>query len=216
MNEIARLQKLAGLLLESEQPIEEISFARGHASTATQASISARMLNNDYVYGHGDFWNQMKALGATENGDFNLDTQMNDQIENAIKATANEVITGPEFELLVYNKESDDIRTALVNPLAATLGTYFLGIINLELEEPYKGQYNASQAVDMPIYQIHWSNVGSELKGMGIGKQLYTLVYEWVKSKGAALASDSILYEGSAGMWTKYMPQIAKYISGNP
>jgi len=46
---------------------------------------------------------------------------------------------------------------------------------------------------------------------MGIGKQLYTLVYKWVTSKGGALASDSILFEGSAGMWTKYMPQIASY-----
>ena len=214
MNEIARLQKLAGLLLESDnQELEEISFSKGHASSASQKRISARMLNSDNLYGSKEFWNQMKALGATESigNDFDLDTQMNDQIENAIKATANEVITGPEFELLVYDNISDDIRTALVNPLAATLGTYFLGIINLELEEPYKGQYNASQAVDMPIYQIHWSNIGDELKGMGIGKQLYTLVYEWVKSKGAALASDTTLFEGSAGMWTKYMPQIASY-----
>lgn len=72
-------------------------------------------------------------------------------------------------------------------------------------------EYNLKKLFGTDVYQVHWSNVAEEYQGQGIGKILYTLLYEFCKSKNAAIISDDILYEGSSAMWRKYMPQIAKY-----
>jgi len=71
--------------------------------------------------------------------------------------------------------------------------------------------YNFKKGFGVKVEAIHWSNIALELRGTGMGKLMYTMVYEYVKSKGRALGSDSMLFEGSAGMWMTYMPSIAKY-----
>jgi len=47
--------------------------------------------------------------------------------------------------------------------------------------------------------------------GQGLGKLIYEMVYKYVTSEGAALVSDTILFEGSQKMWMSYVPSIANW-----
>jgi ribosomal protein S18 acetylase RimI-like enzyme len=209
---ILRLQKLAGLLKESED-LEEISFASGHASSSDLRGI-ARSVMYSSTFDTSSIRSKLYSLGAFikgSNGDYDFELRLDDKLVKVIKSKAIDILSASDVEILIFKKSKNDNLCALVNPNAITLGTYFLGVIKIEFETDSYGAYSISKAVDMPYYQIHWSNVASEFRGMGVGKQLYSLVYEWAKSKGAALASDDTLFAGSAGMWTTYMPQIASY-----
>ena len=209
---INRLQKLAGLLVESED-LEEISFASGHASSSDLQSIADSVLYSR-IFDSSSIRSKLYSLGAFVkggNGEYNYDLRLDDKLVKVIKSKAIDILSSSDLEILIFNETKNQNLCALVNPNAITLGTYFLGIIKIKFETESYGAYSISKAVDMPYYQIHWSNVASEFRGMGVGKQLYSLVYEWAKSKGAALASDDTLFVGSAGMWTTYMPQIASY-----
>jgi hypothetical protein len=209
---ILRLQKLAGLLTESED-LEEISFASGHASNSDLRSIASSVMYSS-MFDASSIRSKLYNLGALirgGNGDYDFELKLTDKLINVIKSKAIDVLSASDVEILIFKKSKNDNLCALVNPNAITLGTYFLGVIKIEFETDSYGAYSIAKAVDMPYYQIHWSNVASEFRGMGVGKQLYSLVYEWAKSKGAALASDNTLFAGSAGMWTSYMPQIASY-----
>ena len=211
-NAVLRFKKLAGLLTESED-LEEISFASGHASSSDQKSIAGSVMYNR-VFDSPSIRTKLYDLGAFikgGNGEYNFELQLTDKLINVIKSKAIDILSASDLEILIFKESKTDNLCALVNPNAITLGTYFLGIIKIEFDTQSYGTYSTSKAIDMPFYQIHWSNVAAEFRGMGVGKQLYSLVYEWAKSKGAALASDDTLFAGSVGMWTTYMPQIASY-----
>jgi hypothetical protein len=47
--------------------------------------------------------------------------------------------------------------------------------------------------------------------GKGLGKLMYTMVYEYVNGLGAALVSDSMLFQGSQKMWFDFIPSIASF-----
>jgi GNAT superfamily N-acetyltransferase len=209
---ILRLQKLAGLLIESED-LEEISFASGHASSSDLRGI-ARSVMYSRIFDSSSIRSKLYNLGALirgGNGDYDFELRLDDKLVKVIKSKAIDILSSSDLEILIFKETQNQNLCALVNPNAITLGTYFLGIIKIKFETRSYGAYSISKAIDMPYYQIHWSNVASEFRGMGVGKQLYSLVYEWAKSKGSALASDDTLFAGSAGMWTTYMPQIASY-----
>jgi hypothetical protein len=211
-NTVLRFQKLAGLLIESED-LEEISFTGGHASSSDLRSI-ARSVMYSSTFDASSIRSKLYSLGAFikgSNGDYDFELRLDDKLVKIIKSKAIDILSASDLEILIFKNSKNDNLCALVNPNAITLGTYFLGIIKIEFETNSYFAYSTSKAVDMPYYQIHWSNVASEFRGIGVGKQLYSLVYEWAKSKGAALASDDTLFAGSAGMWTTYMPQIASY-----
>jgi hypothetical protein len=47
--------------------------------------------------------------------------------------------------------------------------------------------------------------------GKGLGKLMYTMVYEYVSGMGAALVSDTMLFQGSQKMWFDFIPSIASF-----
>jgi len=98
----------------------------------------------------------------------------------------------------------------LVDPNAKYIYEYFIGIIKVS-----KGantyRFTPTKAFGLKTYQIHWSNVAREYMGKGLGKMMYTMVYEYIISQGAALVSDSMLFQGSQKMWIDYMPSVASY-----
>lgn len=193
--------------------LQEIKFQSGDASQSDEETIAGKIMYLD-IFGSGAIYKKLQDLNVlNKNGGVISDTKLTDQIQKLIKSKAKDVVSSKDMELLVFKRYSKSNVCALVNPKANTITEYFIGMINISFDEDSKtySDYSTSQAVDIPFYQITWSDLATAYRGKGIGKQLYTLVYEWTKSKGAGLASDSMLYEGSARMWTNYMPQIASY-----
>jgi len=202
--ELARLKK---------HLLQEITFQSGHASDSDEENIASKFMYLD-DFGSGAIYKKLQDLNVlNKNGSLIWDTKLTDEIQKLIKSKAKDIVSSKDMELLVFKTPGNNNKCALVNPSARTITEYFIGMINISFDEDSRtySDYSTSQAVDIPFYQITWSDLAKAYRGKGIGKQLYTLVYEWTKSKGAGLASDSMLYEGSARMWTNYMPQIASY-----
>jgi GNAT superfamily N-acetyltransferase len=107
-------------------------------------------------------------------------------------------------------KSGKIIEFHLVDPKAKYVYEYFIGIIEVE---PNMRSYriDSKKAFNLNCYQIHWSNVAKEHQGKGLGKLMYTLVYQYVNQAGGALVSDSILFQGSQKMWFDYIPSIASF-----
>ena len=57
------------------------------------------------------------------------------------------------------------------------------------------------------IQQVHISEIGKEYRGQGYG----SFLYDTVASQVDAIYSDSTLFKGSLGMWTKHMRKRAKF-----
>ena len=111
---------------------------------------------------------------------------------------------------LRMQKKGKDLIFHLVDPKAKYIYEYFIGIIKTE-SGTRSYRVNPKKAFNLNCYQIHWSNVAQEHMGKGLGKLLYTLVYEYVNGLGAALVSDSMLFEGSQKMWFNFIPSIASF-----
>ena len=111
---------------------------------------------------------------------------------------------------LRLQKEGKNLTFHLVDPKAKYIYEYFIGII--QTESGTRGyRLNPKKAFNLNCYQIHWSNVAAEHMGKGLGKLMYTMVYEYVNGLGAALVSDSMLFEGSQKMWFDFIPSIASF-----
>jgi len=119
------------------------------------------------------------------------------------------VTKGGGYELRMV-KEGKDLIFHLVDPKAKFIYEYFIGIIKTE-----KGmrsyRFNTKKSFNVQTYQIHWSNVAREHMGKGLGKLMYTMVYQYITGLGAALVSDSMLFEGSQKMWFDFIPSIASF-----
>lgn len=128
---------------------------------------------------------------------------------DAIKKVAKPAGSTNEFELyqIVYLGTPE---YHLINVKADRPDLAFAGLIQVS-DFSKADDYNLQAAYDIKALRVHWSNVAEEYRGKGVGKILYTLVYEYVNSKGFSLVSDDTLYEGSSGMWRKFMPEIASY-----
>jgi GNAT superfamily N-acetyltransferase len=114
---------------------------------------------------------------------------------------------GYELRLM---KSSNSLYFYLVDPNAKYIYEYFIGTITAQVGTN-TFRFTPSKAFGLSTYQIHWSNVAREHKGKGLGKLMYTMVYEYVSGIGAALVSDGTLYQGSQKMWIDYIPSIASY-----
>jgi len=101
-----------------------------------------------------------------------------------------------------------EIYYRLGNKGAKYVYEYLIGVIKVE-KTASSYRYTLKNAFDLKCFQIHWSNIVDEYKGQGFGKMIYEMVYEHVSSKGIALASDTILFQGSQKMWFQLMPSIA-------
>jgi hypothetical protein len=182
--------------------VKEISFGFGHASGNNTEDISS-----DAMYMNGIDY------AIARDGDYDeLQIPVSDKKFQKAIAKNFEVVGESNGYKLVKTKQSrygGDNKYYLINPNAKVTGEYFVGIIKTELNE---GEfYNLKKGFGVEVEAVHWSNIALELRGTGMGKMMYTMVYNYVKSQGRALGSDSMLFEGSAGMWMTYMPSIAKY-----
>ena len=144
--------------------------------------------------------------------DFEDDPKKNELVEpllNDIFSQHTPVNEEGPYKLLL-KKQSGEYVFYLINTEAFAVDEVFVGIMRLE---PYDGNwmYNLKKAFDLKVLQVHWSNIGVNYRGKGLGKIMYTLVYEYVSETGYAMSSDSMLFEGSSGMWRTYMPSIASY-----
>jgi len=198
--------------IKTKDSIEEISFASGHAGAHTLTTIFDQVLKLD-PYNSGPTFGKLEKIKAVDGWNTNYELRDVDAFSKIIKSKALSVITtddGPE--LLVLKIDKGSYLCTIVNPYAVTIGEYFIGLIKVrEIKKERYGGISLAQSVELPALQIYWSDVAVEWRGKGLGKQLYSLVYKWATSKGYALASDDTLFEGSAGMWTTYMPEIASY-----
>jgi hypothetical protein len=183
--------------------VKEITFGRGHAS-----SNNAEDISSDAIYTNGI----EHALGKNRDDDYDeLQIPVTDPVFQKEIEKKFTFIGESNGYRLVSTKENryKEINYYLTNPNAKIIGEYFIGIIKTELNT---GEfYNLKKGFGVEVETVHWSNVALETRGTGVGKLMYTMVYENIKSKGRAFGSDSMLFEGSAGMWMHYMPSIAKY-----
>lgn len=181
--------------------VKEITFGRGHASSNNIEDISSDAIYQNNI-----------DDDIERDGDYDdLKIPITDpKFKRAIKQKF-EVIGQVNGYKLIKSKQNryGDINYYLTNPSANYSGEYFVGIIKTQLNQG--DFYNLKKGFGVEIETVHWSNVALELRGSGMGKAMYTMVYEYLKNKGRAFGSDSMLFEGSAGMWMTYMPTIAKY-----
>jgi hypothetical protein len=111
---------------------------------------------------------------------------------------------------LHLQKSGKELIFHLVDPNAKYVYEYFIGIIKTE-NQIRNFKYDPKKAFNLSVYQIHWSNVAQEHMGKGLGKLMYTLVYQYVTGLGAGLVSDTMLFEGSQKMWFDFIPSIASF-----
>lgn len=187
-------------LIQILKELSELSMPPGHASAKSSADLGIEgmidilSVKNMRKY---DYENDENALPLVE------------PLVNDLLAKGKVVGEEGQYKLFLIVK-SGEYKFFLVNTNAPTTNLVFVG--QIKLVKGFEGfRYNVDKAFQLKTYQVHWSNVGIEYRGKGLGKTLYSLVYNYVSSLGAALASDNMLYDGSSGMWRSYMPSIASY-----
>lgn len=113
--------------------------------------------------------------------------------------------------VMILKKKGSEWNFLLCNKAAKNLTEFFIGVIKVE-KGTRSYRFSAKKAFNLDVYQIHWSNIALELKGQGMGRLMYTMVYEYISGPlGGALLSDSMLFQGSQKMWMQYVPTIASY-----
>jgi hypothetical protein len=187
-------------LIDILKEINELSLPKGHASSKSSSDIGIE---------------GMITLISVKNMvkyDFEEDINKNKLVEpllNDILAKNTPIAENGQYKLFL-KVQSGESKFFLIDTQAPTVDMVFVGVMKLEkYDEGF--MYNPQTAFNLKMFQVHWSNVGIEYRGKGLGKVMYTLVYQYLSSKGYAMASDGMLFEGSSGMWRTYMPGIAKY-----
>jgi hypothetical protein len=192
-------------MLRLTEIVKEISFSQGHASSNRAEDISSDAI---YMSGIDD-----AIMNSRKNDDdYNeLEIPISDPVFQKQLKKKFEVVGESGGYKLLKTKERNygGFKYYLTDSNAEIIGEYFIGIIKTELNSG--DFYNLKKGFGVEVETVHWSNVALETRGTGVGKLMYTMVYEYVKSKGRAFGSDSMLFEGSAGMWMNYIPSIAKY-----
>ena len=194
------------------QEIQEIKFKKGHADSYDLKRMCKLVLREE-IFEDEDVVKKLDAIDAFNGSDPNYELRDVDKFSEIIKSKALDVISdGSGPELLVLQIGGANYTFVITNPNAPTIGEYFIGLIRAtDVSKKYSSLSSLKDSMDLPSLQIGWSVVANEWRGKGIGKSLYSLVFKWATSKGYGLTSDSILYDGSAGMWTTYLPEIAQY-----
>ena len=112
---------------------------------------------------------------------------------------------------MILKKSPKEWNFLLCDKSAKNLTEFFVGVIKVE-KGTRSYRFSPKKAFNLDVYQIHWSNIALELKGKGMGRLMYTMVYEYISGPlGGALLSDGMLFQGSQKMWMQYVPTIANY-----
>lgn len=187
-------------LIDILKELSELSLPKGQASEKSSAGIGIEgMITLLSVKGMSkyDFENSSTANTLVE------------PLVNDLLQSRSPVAEDGQYKLFL-KVQSGESKFYLIDTKAPTVDMVFVGTMKLEkYDEGF--MYNVQTAFDLKMFQVHWSNVGIEYRGKGLGKVMYTLVYQYLSSKGYAMASDGMLFEGSSGMWRTYMPGIASY-----
>jgi len=204
-------------MIKLKDLLGEISLASGDASDASMESLYDRISYKILPKKYSDVSNW---IGEEPNDDWS--DQWKKRYEKAkqlslvdsafigiINSKLPLVSSKGGYELRLM-KSSNSLYFYLVDPNAKYIYEYFIGTITAQVGTN-TFRFTPSKAFGLSTYQIHWSNVAREHKGKGLGKLMYTMVYEYVSGIGAALVSDGTLYQGSQKMWIDYIPSIASY-----
>ncbi len=138
--------------------------------------------------------------------------KLSQNLYGKIHKELNYVINEGQYSLGMSNdrRYKDDVIFYLVDNKAKNPGEFFIGQIKTTIKK--KGyRYNLQKGFGLIAYEVHWSFVPKEMQGTGMGKRLYSMVFEYVTSQNAVMYSDSMLFEGSSRMWRTYIPTIAEY-----
>jgi GNAT superfamily N-acetyltransferase len=187
-------------LIDILKELNELSMQKGHATNKSSADIGIEGMIT------------LISVKNMRKYDFEEDFEKNKLVEpliNDLLAKNNPIGEDGQYKLLGKTQLGEH-KFYLIDTKAPTVDMVFVGTMTLEkYDEGFV--YNVQTAFDLNMFQVHWSNVGAEYRGKGLGKVMYTLVYQYLSSKGYAMASDGMLFEGSSGMWRTYMPGIASY-----
>ena len=189
----------------------------GNAGSDDMQDFFTNALNNflPSKYEIVDDW-----IGRREDYDWDADEKKEQAKANELKLVNSDwkamidsklplVVKSGGYELRMQ-KKGKDLIFHLVDPKAKFIYEYFIGTIKTEFgTRSYR--FDPRKAFNLTCYQIHWSNVAQEHMGKGLGKLMYTLVYQYVTGLGAALVSDSMLFQGSQKMWFDFIPTIATF-----
>jgi len=148
-------------------------------------------------------------MGADTENKVNKLIIVNNEFKSIIDSKTKLVASSGGYQLRMQ-KYANQIVFHLVDTKAKYIYEYFVGIIKTEFGN-HNYRFDSRKAFNLKCYQIHWSNVAEEKMGQGLGKLMYTMVYEYVNGLGAALVSDRMLFQGSQKMWFDYIPTIAKF-----
>jgi len=182
--------------------VKEITFSKGHASSKNLEDMA------DQAISTLDIDNDLDR-GLPEDANY-LELPINNKVFAKSLAKRTKIVTqSGEYMLILKTSGKSDYEYYLVNKSAKQVKEFFVAVMQTNTSS-YR-RYNLKKAFDIVVETVEWSNLATELRGQGIGKLLYTLVYDYVKSQGRAFGSDSMLFEGSAGMWITYMPKLASY-----
>jgi hypothetical protein len=113
--------------------------------------------------------------------------------------------------IMILKKRGSELEFLLCDKGAKYLTEFFIGVIKAQ-KGVNKYNFTPDKAFNLKTYQIQWANIADEHKGNGLGKLMYKMVYEYVSGPlGAALVSDSSLFQGSQRMWMQFIPDIASF-----
>lgn len=187
-------------LIDILKELSELSLPKGHAANKSSADISIEGMIT------------ILSVKGMRKYDFEEDFEKNKLVEPLIKdLLVKGKLVGEDEQYKLFQKvQSGEVKFYLVNTQASTVDMVFVGTMTLTKYDS-GFVYNPQTAFDLKMFQVHWSNVGVEYRGKGLGKVMYTLVYQYLSSNGYAMASDGMLFEGSSGIWRTYMPGIASY-----
>jgi len=209
-------------MIKLKHLLPEISLMSGNAGSDTMEdfyyNVSGKILPKKYDI--VDDW-----IGDDPRGNHNYSISSTELDKERAKAQEL-ILVNSDFKAIIDSKlplitksggyelrmkrEGKDLIFHLVDPKAKFIYQYFIGIIKTEFgTRSYR--FDPRKACNLTCYQIHWSNVAQEHMGKGLGKLMYTMVYEYVNGLGAALVSDSMLFQGSQKMWFDFIPSKASF-----
>jgi hypothetical protein len=204
-------------MIKLKQLLPEISLMSGNAGSDGMEDFFYNALNNflpkkyeivsDWMDRREDYeWNAAQKKEQAKANELKL---VNSDWKAMIDSKLPLVSKSGGYELRM-KKEGKDLIFHLVDPKAKFIYEYFIGTIKTE-SGTRNYRINPKKGFNLNCYQIHWSNVAREHMGKGLGKLMYTMVYEYVNGLGAALVSDSMLFQGSQKMWFDFIPSIASF-----
>jgi hypothetical protein len=193
------------LLKEQQVEVNEVTFQSGQADEASRSRIYSQASSalgdwmDDYYFEDDDS-DETKKNKTTK-----FVSQINKKAEITYKAT----YKSRTYSIAIFEGDRKSNALLLLDTSKNNPEDMVVGLIKFSEDIFAGGQAKFKGDFGIKAYVVSWSNLVEELKGTGAGKIIYTALYKYATDNGYGLASDEILYEGSAGMWIKYMPTIA-------